>query len=171
MTKELLLLRHAKSSRDEPGLADIDRPLNGRGRKDAVRVGRLMAERGLVPDLALCSPAVRTRETLALVEEGLGRTLNSRIDAVIYMAEPRALLALLRSLTGEIERVMVVGHDPGLPGLALMLAKGSSGPMLDRLKQKFPTAALAVLTTNLDSWRALNPGTCEIRSFFVPKEI
>ena len=171
MAKELLLLRHAKSSWDEPGLADIDRPLNGRGRKDAGHVGRLMAERGLVPDLVLCSPAARTRETLKLVEEGVGHALKSQAEAAIYMAEPRALLSLLRGLPNESARVMVVGHDPGLPGLALLLAKGSSGPMLDRVKQKFPTAALAVLSTNLESWRALKPGTCELRSFFVPKEL
>ena len=170
MAKELLLLRHAKSSWDEPGLADIDRPLNGRGRKDAGHVGRLLAERGLVPDLVLCSPAARTRETLNLVEEGLGHTLKSRVEDAIYMAEPRALLALLRGLPNESARVMLVGHDPGLPGLVLMLAKGSSGPVLDRVKQKFPTAALAVLRTDLESWAALRPGVCRLEGFFVPRE-
>lgn len=171
MAKELLLLRHAKSSWDEPGLADIDRPLNGRGRKDAFRMGQTMAERGLVPDLVLCSPAVRTCETLALVEEGLGRTLASRIEASIYLAEPRALLALVRAQPSSLSRVMLVGHDPGLPGLALSLAKGATGPLIERVTKKFPTAGLAVLSTNLDSWQALRPGACQLIAFLAPKEL
>lgn len=171
MPKTVILMRHAKSSWDTPGQADIARPLNGRGRKDAKRMGELIAERKLVPDLVLCSSAERTRETLALVEAGIGASLSARLEAAIYLAEPRVLLGLLRALPESVSRVMLLGHDPGIPGLALTLTKGLRGPLLDRIKEKFPTGALAVLSTDLESWAALRPGTCRLDAIFVPREV
>jgi len=171
MPKEIILLRHAKSSWDEPGRSDLDRPLNPRGERDARRIGRFMAERGHSADLVLCSPAKRTRETVALLEEGLGRTLPVKIENAIYLAEPGVLLELLRKAPASAGRVMLVGHDPGMPGLALSLVRDKKGPLVDRLKEKFPTGALAVLHTEADDWRALRPASCSLEAFVVPREL
>jgi len=171
MAKQILLLRHAKSSWDDPSLGDIDRPLNARGEKSARRIGRHMAEADYAPELVLCSPSRRTRDTLALVEKEAGLAFETRLEPAVYLAEPRALLALVRAQPDEIERLMLVGHDPGMPGLAAMLTKGQAGSLIERLRAKFPTGALAVLECEAASWRGVKAGSCRLAAFVVPKEL
>ena len=171
MTKQLLLLRHAKSSWDDASLADIDRPLSARGEKSARRIGRHMADAGLAPDLVLCSPSRRTRDTLELVQRSSGLTLSIVVEPRIYLAEFRALLALVRAAPDEVERLMLVGHDPGLPRLAIALTRGQHDALSERLKAKFPTGALAVLSCEAESWRGAKPGTCRLEAFVAPKEL
>src|SRR3970040_2350291 len=128
----LSLLRHAKSRWDEPALGDYGRPLAKRGRKAATEVGAALAAMGLRPQLVLCSGAVRARDTLDLVLDKLGAPAPEVIyDDEVYMATPAALIARLRRIApghrGEVPRhVMLVGHNPGLEELALLLVGSSA---------------------------------------------
>lgn len=142
--KILCLLRHAKSSWDDPALDDFDRPLAKRGRKAAALIGALMAERGWLPDLALVSPARRARDTWRLVSAELPAPVETRFEPAIYMAAPEDILALLRALPDAPRSVILVGHNPGLEQCAALLAGPGSDPgALARMTEKFPTAALA----------------------------
>lgn len=171
MGKRLFLLRHAKSSWSEGRIADVDRPLSARGEKAARMMGRYMAKLRLDPELVLCSPSQRTRDTLALIGKSLDGQFEVVVEPRVYLAEPRALLALVRATPDHVERLMLVGHDPGLPGLALALIKGQEGALVDRLKEKFPTGALAVLSSESATWRGIKPGACRLEAFVVPREL
>lgn len=171
MVKQLFLLRHAKSSWGDAALADIERPLSPRGEKAARAMGRYMARHKLKPERVLCSPSRRTQDTLALVEQAFEQSLDAEIEPRLYLAEPRALLALVRAAPDAVDRLMLVGHDPGLPGLALALIRGQAGPLIERLKQKFPTGALALLTCESTTWRGVKAGACRLEAFVVPREL
>jgi phosphohistidine phosphatase len=136
--KRLYLLRHAKSSWDDESLADHDRPLSGRGRRAADAIGRHLRDEGIAPELVLCSSAARTRETLARIG------LEGEAERGLYGASATELLARLRELPPGIESVMLIGHNPGMHDLALLLT-GEPG-------DKYPTGALA--TIELDNWTA-----------------
>jgi phosphohistidine phosphatase len=129
--RTLYLLRHAKSSWDDPALADRDRPLAKRGRKAAKRIARHLRDEGIEPDLVLCSSSVRTLQTL----ERIG--LEGEVEDGLYGASAAELLDRLREVPSDVESVMLIGHNPGLEGLLAEL----SGERPD----KFPTAALATL--------------------------
>ena len=118
----LSLLRHAKSSWDDASLEDFDRPLAKRGESAAPRMGAFMAAQGLAPELILCSPAVRARQTLDLVLPHLAGGPTVVYEDSFYLAAPSVLLARLRKIEGKVRHVMIVGHDPGMQGLALELA-------------------------------------------------
>ena len=164
--KTLYLLRHAKSSWDDPSLDDFDRPLSGRGRKAAPLVGRFMAEHGWQPDLALVSPAVRARETWQLLSAELPAPIETRFEPAIYMAEPEALLSLLRQ-TDTPGSVILVGHNPGLEQLAARLAGPGSDPQASaRMTEKFPTAALARFDVD-----ALEPGGATLADFVRSRDL
>ncbi len=174
--RELLLLRHAKSSWDDPALADVDRPLARRGREAAPAVGRLMASRGWIPDHAIVSPALRTRQTWDLVRASLPAAIGpgpaTLYDGTIYEAAPEAILAAIRAAPERCRRLLVVGHNPGLERLAAMLAGPGSDPeALARLKRKFPTAALARLALDGIEWRNLAGGGGRLAGFVRPKDL
>jgi phosphohistidine phosphatase len=161
--KRLLLLRHAKSSWDETGLADHDRPLAPRGRQAAKLMAGHLRD-GISPSLVLCSSARRTRDTLRLL--GLGGEV--RIERELYGASEDELLDRLRRVPDTVESVMLVAHNPAIQELALRLAGG--GAKLADVQRKFPTGALATLTF-ADRWRELRPGCAELAGFVTPKEI
>jgi phosphohistidine phosphatase len=164
--RTLYLLRHAKSSWDEPAHPDFERPLAPRGRRDV----RLIAERlsgfETVPELVLCSSAVRTRETLELLQPALA-DVRAQFEDELYGASSEALCERLRAVPDEIGSVLLIGHNPGLHDLALALATG--GRARERLEAKFPTAALATLACQ--SWSELRPGAAELLAFVVPKQL
>jgi len=169
----LSLLRHAKSSWDDPALEDHERPLAPRGEKAAPLIGRHIAHEKLTPDLVLCSTALRTRQTLALVLLEL-KTKPADIvyDDRLYLATPAAMTARLSELGSEPRHVMLVGHNPGFHALALELVRGGSKPAVARLARKFPTGALAVIDFHdTDSWSALRPATGTLRTFTAPKDL
>lgn len=152
--KQLVLLRHAKSAWGDLDLDDHARPLNKRGKMAAPVMGRWLNEAGLVPDIVICSDAVRTRETLALVlPEFDGEKPELVIDEQLYLAPPETILKLVKTHGGTANRVMVIAHNPGLHALALRLAgsdRSGAGPTstsqaanLKALAMKFPTAAVA----------------------------
>ena len=158
----LHLLRHAKSSWDPPGLADADRPLAPRGE----RAGRLIADhvrrRGVRPELILCSPALRARQTLELVAADLGGG-PIRYEEDIYGAAAEELLERLRRVPAATDSVLMVGHNPGHRDLAVMLGADESAI------GKFPTGALA--TFELPAWAKLGPGCGRLVEFAKPKQL
>lgn len=165
--KTLCLLRHAKSSWDDPALDDFDRPLAERGLKAAPRIGRLMAKRGWQPDLALVSPAARARETWRLVSAELPAPVETRFEPAIYMAATDDIMALLRALPDVASSVILVGHNPGLEQSAVLLAGPDSDPeALARMAEKFPTAALARFDVT-----AIEPGGATLTAFVRPGDL
>lgn len=166
----LYLLRHAKSSWDDVSLADPDRPLAKRGREAAPRMAEWMKAEAVAPDLVLLSDARRVTETWDLVRSYLGSP-PARTDNALYMAPPETMLAMLRGLDDAVENVMVIGHNPGLEQLALMLAGDEKKKALKRLREKFPTAALAVLRFDVDGWSDIARGGARLERFVRPKDL
>ena len=123
---------------------------------------------GVAPDTVLCSTAVRTRETLALIERAFERP-EIRFEEALYGASANALIARLRQLPVECESVLVIGHNPGLQELVLQLARPA--PELDALAAKFPTAALATLEIPIDGWDALGHDTADLAGFVRPRDL
>jgi len=163
----LYLLRHAKSSWDDATLADHERPLAPRGRRDAMRISAHLARLDVEPDLVLCSSAVRTRETLDLLLPAVGSS-TVIVEDDLYGASAEMLLERIRLVTDDVASAMVIGHNPGLEQLALMLA--SAGNELERLEAKFPTAALATLEF-AQGWSRLAPSAATLTAFVVPKQL
>jgi phosphohistidine phosphatase len=166
--RTLYLLRHAKSSWSDSTLADRERPLAPRGRRDAKRMGEHLVEGGIEPELALCSPAVRTRETLERLGGALG-LVTVRFEEELYAASWTGLLERLHDVPETVASVLLIGHNPGLEDLALALA--SSGPDLARLEAKFPTGALATLAISTATWKELSEGDAVLTAFVVPREL
>jgi phosphohistidine phosphatase len=176
--KELLLLRHAKSSWAEPGRDDFERPLNKRGRRAAAHMGNWLADQGLQPKLVLCSSARRTRETLDLLHEALGTRVPLHIEPGLYLADAAALLARLHRVDANVPSVLVIAHNPGLQELACALADApgaADAATRARLRQKFPTAALARFRLKLDDWRRLSPdmgsGAIKLLALVSPNDV
>lgn len=142
---ELLLLRHAKSSWDDPGLEDHERPLNKRGERDAPRMGRLLRAEGCLPQAIVSSTAVRARTTAERVAEACGYAGRIVLTDRLYLAEPGECLALLRELPSGVGRVMLVGHNPCCEELVELLTGRS---------ERMPTAALARIALGIDDWGA-----------------
>jgi phosphohistidine phosphatase len=164
----LYLLRHAKSSWDEPGLADHDRPLAPRGRRAAKLIPKHIRSEGIAPELVLCSTARRARETFEGIASALGDDPEVRFEDGLYGASADALLARLQAIPEDVESAMLIGHNPSIESLALLLA--ASGNDLDRLRSKFPTGALATLTFDVP-WAELAPGTATLTAFVRPKDL
>lgn len=161
--KTLLILRHAKSSWRDSELADHDRPLNKRGKQDAPRIGNLLRREDLVPDLIVSSSAKRAHKTAELVIEASGYEGELRLDDELYAADPEGILDALQSLADDYERVMVIGHNPGLEELLELL----TGEW-----QRLPTAALAQVKLRLDSWQDLEEDTQgKLVNLWLPRQL
>jgi phosphohistidine phosphatase len=173
--KELFVLRHAKSSRDDPSLDDHDRPLAKRGERDARAMGEHMRAKGFAPKLVLCSSSRRTRDTLALIAPCLSASPEVHFERRLYLASTRALLKRLHEVEDHAPSVMLVGHNPGLEELILLLARESAegGERKTRveIEEKFPTGALAVLRFPASRWSALAPGTGRLAALVRPKDL
>ena len=161
--KSLLILRHAKSDWGEPGLKDQERPLNKRGRKAAPKIGQLLREKDLLPDLVLCSTAVRARSTAEMAAAASGYQGKIEFLPSLYAAPPEAYIAALSALPDTLQSVMVVGHNPGLEEL------------LQDLTSKYeplPTAALAYVRLPIEHWAELaDDAAGELVHVWRPKEI
>jgi phosphohistidine phosphatase len=160
-TRQLFLLRHAKSSWDETSLADHDRPLAPRGRKAAKRIGTYVRRHEIRVALVLCSSARRARETLDLVAP----SGEVRIERELYGATAADLLERLRRVPDHVNAVMLIGHEPAMRELAIGLVGGGS----ELSDGKFPTAAMATLTF-AGSWSTLAPDHAELAAFVRPRE-
>ena len=168
----LSLLRHAKSSWDDLDLDDFDRPLSKRGANAAPEMGRAMRELKLNPDLVLCSTAVRTRATVALVLLELGPPPPEvRYEDGLYLASPTSILGQIRKTAKSVRNLLVVGHNPGMHALALELTGAAKREDMAELATKFPTAALANMTFDLDSWRDVGAGLGHLVVFMTPRNL
>jgi len=167
--KTLTLLRHAKSGWDAPVARDFDRPLNARGRKAARAMGREMRRLGLGFDRILASPSARTTETLTEVAQGYGGAADTRFDETVYLATPETLLALVRGADDADSRLLLVGHNPGMEQLALLLSEAS--PLRDEIATKYPTGALAEIGFDVARWRDIGPAEGRLTRFIRPREL
>ena len=167
--KTVGLLRHAKAAQEGPGLADIDRPLAPRGKRDAERMGEELRRRGAKFDLVLASPARRVIDTIEHFEKGYG-PLEPTYEPAIYENTTGILLNILIGLGDAAERVLLVGHNPSLQGLATKLA--ASGDKLSAdLADKFPTGAATLIELPAASWADLDSGTGRVVWFVTPGEL
>lgn len=169
--KTVFLLRHAKSSWDQPGLEDFHRPLAPRGRKAASRMGRYMAEEGILPHRVLCSGAVRAVQTWELWSRSLEKEVPVEFRDDIYHASSDSLLRLIRALPEDLGSVLLLGHNPTFEHLALRLAGSGRAEDLERMRGKYPTGALAILDLPTERWRGLEEGTGVLRGFVRPKDL
>lgn len=167
--RQLLLMRHAKSSWDDPRLSDHARPLNPRGRAAAAAMRRMMRDMGLSPDLVLVSSARRTLQTLEALEPWDDTPLVEPMDA-LYLADPPQLLQVLHGVAETVRSVMVLGHNPGLHDLALALAGSGEGADRRRLEQGFPSGALAEFHVP-GSWAGLGQGGARLVRFTSPRDL
>jgi phosphohistidine phosphatase len=172
VTRRLILLRHAKSAwpNDVP---DRDRPLAPRGRRDAPAAGRWLRKSHCVPDRVLCSTARRARETWQLAEDKLGAHPAAAFEDRVYGASSADLLALVRQTSADVRTFLIVGHDPAMQELTLELASDRPGDAeaeaLGRVRVKYPTAAIAVLSVP-DDWPELSPGQARLTHFVSPSD-
>ena len=169
--KTLLLLRHAKSSRDDQSLDDFDRPLAPRGEEAAVRMGRHLRDKIGQPDLVLCSAALRTRQTLDRVVEAFGSDVPARTLKGLYLAEPGRLLAAIRRVPDDVRCLLVIAHNPGLGALATQLSGSGDPARLRRMAEKFPTGALADIRLDIARWADVAPNHGRLRDFVVPRDL
>ncbi|QJD31289.1 histidine phosphatase family protein [Methylococcus geothermalis] len=161
--KELLLIRHAKSAWDDPSLTDRDRPLNGRGKRDAAFMGSLLRFRGLEPDRIVSSPARRARKTARLIAGEVGYDKDAIvIEEGVYLGGGQAIAALVQTLSDDDERVYLVGHNPGLSEAASRLTGENLGEM--------PTCGIVAIEFPVDSWAHVMEGAGRLKFLDYPKK-
>jgi phosphohistidine phosphatase len=164
----LLLLRHAKSSWDQPDVADHDRALAPRGRRAASAVGEHLRSVGERPGLVLCSSARRTVETLERIRPALPANTLIKVDRELYAADAGELLAHVRDVPSTVRCALVIGHNPGIGDLAVELAGGGDHAARAAMATKFPTAGLARLTIG-GGWSAVEAGAATLEEFWTPR--
>jgi phosphohistidine phosphatase len=160
--KTLYLLRHAKSSWEDVNLADFDRPLNDRGLDAAPLMGEFIAKNHLLPDALLTSPARRAEQTARLVKDAAAIPVSITFDERIYEASPQTLNMVISELNNGLDSAMVVGHNPGIEGFIRHLS-GQLEPM--------PTASLAIIDLNIDTWSEIGTGKGVVRQIARPKDV
>lgn len=164
----LVLMRHAKSA--WPDVPDHERPLARRGRRDAPVMGRWLRTAGYQPDLVLCSTARRARQTWKRARRALGADPPAACDRRLYQASAEQILDLIRHTSPAARTLLIVGHDPGIPGLALALAAAAPTAVPDRMRAKFPTGAVAVFTCQ-GTWDQLDPELMRLACFVTPRDL
>ncbi|HUQ13311.1 MAG TPA: histidine phosphatase family protein [Novosphingobium sp.] len=170
--KTLGLFRHAKSGWADPRARDFDRPLNERGEKGAVLMGRHIRDTGFRFDRVLASPALRVTETIELASKAFGRSFPVEWDRRIYLASSATLIDLLRDLEGEPSAVLMVGHNPGLEDVIFdLVPDDGSSPLRDEVEVKFPTASFAVLELDIARWADLAEGRARLTALTRPRDL
>lgn len=166
--RRIVLFRHAKA--DWPQVSDHERPLADRGRKDAAVAGRKLTDTGIPFELALCSTATRTRETWKLAVQELAHRPKTVYEERLYEASPGELIAVLNETPDDVQNVVLIGHNPGIQGLAEILAGAAEGGVRERMGRRgFPAGAFAVLSHD-GSWKALEPGVAALLDYWAPSE-
>jgi phosphohistidine phosphatase len=168
--RRLMLLRHAKTERAAPGERDHDRKLMKRGRADAPVVGAYLAQHGLVPDLALVSPAARAQETWALVAAAFAKAPRMVTDDRIYSGNPEKLLDLIAE-PRKAHKVLIVGHNPSLQEFALQLIASGGVEAREQLREKLPTSGFVVIDLPIDDWSFARPHAARLERFVTPRLI
>jgi phosphohistidine phosphatase len=166
MTLRLILTRHAKSSWDNPALADHDRPLNDRGRRAAAALGRWLASRSDCPGEVLCSDALRTRQTWAGIAAHLPAAPAVTLKPALYHASPDVMLAVLRHASAPV--VLMLGHNPGIAEFAARLL---AHPPADPAFHRYPTGATLIATFNRPAWAEVGFADGALMDFVVPRAL
>ncbi len=169
--RRLILLRHAKSTWSDPTLSDHDRPLNQRGRLAAPLMGAFMTDEGLIPDRVVLSSSARTKETWERAKQAFPVQPDKEVREDLYLADPHTLLEVARALPDAVGDVLMIAHNPGIASFARKLANGQTKASCARAFQHFPTAAVAVLEADIESWRDLAFSACDFTRFAMPKEL
>ncbi|MFN3370605.1 MAG: SixA phosphatase family protein [Sphingomonadaceae bacterium] len=169
--KHLSLLRHAKSSWDDPVERDFDRPLNGRGHRAARRMGEWLRDQQLAFGAVVASPALRIRQTVEDVEAALGHRLAPAWDRRVYMASAATLLEIVRETDEAVDHLLLIGHNPGLEDLLLLLTEGADCDLRREAEVKYPTAAFATLELPVERWSAVSEGGARLVRFVRPRDL
>ena len=169
--RRLFLLRHAKAERSEPGMEDRGRKLIERGRKDAAKVGAYMASHALIPDWVIASPSARTQETWKIASGAIRPAPAAASVERLYDATPHAILGVVREAPAAAHALLVVGHNPGLHELALMLIASGDIEARERLREKLPTSGLVTIDFAFDDWGKLHPQSGRLERFVTPKSL
>ena len=167
--KVLYLLRHAKSSWDDPDLPDRDRPLAPRGRRAARKLADHLRRAGIAPALVLCSSARRATETLDAIVPALEPAPDVRVEEELYGASAAELVRRLQAIPADVASALLIGHNPSIQSAALALARGED-QLVAQLRDKMPTGALATLELD-GEWSAAAAGTARLVSLVVPREL
>ncbi|MDR9805664.1 SixA phosphatase family protein [Rhizobium hidalgonense] len=166
----LIFLRHAKSGWPD-GVADRERPLADRGRKAASVIGTYMVREKLIPDLALVSPARRAQETWKLVRRALSKKVSEVEAADIYEVSAERILDVIRAVEPGIRTLLIVGHNPGIENAASLILADGNVDAMGRMREKFPTAGLAVIDLDLDGWDKIAVRTGYLERFVTPRSL
>jgi phosphohistidine phosphatase len=166
--RRLLLLRHAKSSWDNPGLDDFERPLSERGIRDAPRIGAFMRTHDLTPDQVICSPARRAVETWEAVAPELPEGVSFDFDPELYLASRSTIMDVVRSQPDSVATLMLVGHNPGTEITGRGLSSDGPAEALARLRTKVPTASLIEVQLPVDRWDEVEWGSGTLGYFVTP---
>ena len=170
-TRRLLLIRHAKAERSQPGMEDRARRLIERGRKDAAKIGAYMASHALVPDHVLTSPSARTQETWKFAAPSFQRAPAATLVDKLYDATPHDILGVIKEAPAAIKNLLILGHNPGLHAVALMLIASGDIEARERLREKLPSCGLVVIDFAFDDWGKLHPQSGRLERFVTPKSL
>jgi phosphohistidine phosphatase len=166
--RRLFLLRHAAAERAIAGQSDLDRPLEDDGLRDATTIGAYLARHHDTPGCVVVSPALRTRQTLAAT---LPHAAAVTVDPRVYDARPATLMSVIKGAPDRCRSLMVIGHNPGLHELAILLTGTGDIDTREQLREKFPTCALAVIDLALDSWSKVHARAGRLERFVTPKSL
>lgn len=170
--KKLTLLRHAKSGWDDPVARDFDRPLNARGKRAAHRIGEYLRAHDIHYDHIVASPAIRVVETLEHLSEGVGETVAPAWDKRVYLASAVSLLDVVHEVDDNHDSVLLVGHNPGLEDLVLMMVPDRPGDEArDQIEEKLPTASIVEISFPVDRWEDIRPNSGLVSRFVRPRDL
>ena len=170
--KKLTLLRHAKSGWDDPVARDFDRPLNAKGKRAAYRIGEYLRAHDIHYDYIVASPAIRVVETLEHLSEGVGETVAPAWDKRVYLASAVSLLDVVHEVDDSHDSVLLVGHNPGLEDLVLMMVPDRPGDEArDQIEEKLPTASIVEISFAVDRWEDIRPNSGLVSRFVRPRDL
>ncbi|HEY5378802.1 MAG TPA: histidine phosphatase family protein [Pseudolabrys sp.] len=169
--RRLLLLRHAKAERSDPGSQDISRVLIERGRKDAAKIGAYMAGHALLPDRVVLSPAARTRETWKYAASAFKPAPAAMSAERLYDATPHDIMGVIKESPASAHTLMLIGHNPGLHEAALMLIASGDIDTRERLREGLPTSGLIIVDFAFDDWNKVHPQSGRLERFVSPKTL
>lgn len=169
--RRLVLFRHAKAEPAEGYVEDFDRPLTRQGREAAAGMADWLNDQGVVPDLVICSPSARTRGTWMAAAAAFDPPPATIYEELVYEADAATLLSIVQSTDGEVQTLMLVGHNPGMEALAALLAASAEPDVADRFERKFPTAAVAILDFEDIPWAAVEEKSAWLYAFETPKHL
>ncbi|MBB5517068.1 phosphohistidine phosphatase [Rubricella aquisinus] len=169
--KRIVLIRHAKSSWSDPDIADVDRPLNQRGRLCAPLMAAWLREHNLIPDHIWISPAKRSMETWAAMKPLFAEVPEPQTEKALYMADPKTALAVIGTTPTAAETLFLIGHQPGIGSLARKLSTSKVGESQRRAFTKYPTAGTAIFECDAGEWAEVEFGKNHFKHFAAPKDL